>query len=121
VAVKITPSSGNVYRDLGFPRAEAENLLIRTDLMIRIEKLIRGRGLTQAGAARLFGVSQPRISDLVRGKIQRFSIDSLVEMLGLAGARVRLTVRLPQGAMGCPPRVQRALKQAAARTPRGRT
>jgi len=79
--MRITRSSGNVYLDLGFPRPEAGNLLIRTDLMVRIERLIRRRRLTQAQAARLFGVTQPRISDLVRGKLERFSIDSLVEML----------------------------------------
>ena len=50
-------------------------------------------GLTQARAAKLFDVSQPRVSDLMRGKIDRFSIDTLVEMLGHAGARVSLRVQ----------------------------
>jgi len=56
--------------------------------MIELSKLIESRGLTQADAAKLLGVTQPRISDLTRGKIDRFSIDSLVEMLGHAGVRV---------------------------------
>jgi predicted XRE-type DNA-binding protein len=61
--------------------------------MIRLSKLIEARGLTQAQAASLFAVTQPRISDLVRGKIERFSIDTLVAMLGQAGVRVQITVR----------------------------
>ena len=81
-------SSGNVFRDLGFPREEAEHLKIRADLMIRLTRLIDARRLTQARAARLLGVTQPRISDLVRGKIDRFSVDSLIEMLGRAGVRI---------------------------------
>src|SRR6266550_5290006 len=85
-------STGNVFRDLGFPIEEAEHLKIRADLMIQLAKLIRARGLTQAQAARLFGVTQPRISDLERGKIDLFSIDSLIEMLGHAGAQVTIRV-----------------------------
>jgi predicted XRE-type DNA-binding protein len=92
VRTRIQRSSGNVFRDLGFSREEAENLKIRTDLMIRLSKLIESRGLTQAEAARVFGVSQPRVSDLVRGKISRFSIDTLVAMLGHAGVRVQILV-----------------------------
>jgi predicted XRE-type DNA-binding protein len=92
MGTKIRRSSGNVFRDLGFSREEAENLKIRTDLMIRLSRLIESRGLTQAEAARVFGVSQPRVSDLVRGKINRFSIDTLVAMLGHAGVRVQILV-----------------------------
>ncbi len=90
---KIRPSSGNVFADLGFPEEEALNLKIRADLMIQLTRLIAARGLTQAAAARLLGVTQPRVSDLTRGKIDRFSVDSLIEMLGRAGARVSLVVR----------------------------
>ncbi len=89
---RIRRSSGNVFRDLGFSREEAENLKIRTDLMIQLSKLIQARRLTQAQAADLFGVTQPRVSDLVRGKIDRFSIDTLVAMLGHAGVRVQILV-----------------------------
>ena len=92
MTVKIRRSSGNVFRDLGFSKPEAENLKIRTDLMIRLRKVIEGRRLTQAQAATLFGVTQPRISDLVRGKIDRFSIDTLVAMLGHAGIRIQIVV-----------------------------
>ena len=88
----IRKSSGNVFRDLGFSAEEAENLRIRADLMIQLTKLIEARGLTQAAAAKLLDVTQPRISDLVRGKINRFSIDSLVEMLGHAGAHISFVI-----------------------------
>jgi predicted XRE-type DNA-binding protein len=81
----VTASSGNVFRDIGFPRGEAEHLRVRSQLMMAIEQLIKERGLTQTRAARLFGVTQPRVSDLVRGRIDLFSIDALVEMLGRAG------------------------------------
>ena len=62
--------------------------------MIQLTKLIQKRGLTQSKAARLMGVTQPRISDLARGKIYRFSIDTLVEMLGHAGVRVSLLLKI---------------------------
>jgi predicted XRE-type DNA-binding protein len=92
MATRIRRSSGNVFRDLGFPPADAENLKLRSELMIALGKLIEARSLTQVQAAALLGVSQPRISDLVRGKIDRFSIDTLVAMLGHAGVRVQLVV-----------------------------
>lgn len=88
----LTQSTGNVFDDLGFPRAEAENLRMRAALMSRIRGIIHGEGITQAHAAKVFGVTQPRISDLVRGKIDLFSIDALVNMLSAAGHRVRVTV-----------------------------
>jgi len=60
--------------------------------MIQLTKLIEARGLTQTAAARLLGVTQPRISDLMRGKIDRFSIDGLVEMLGRTGAHISFVI-----------------------------
>ncbi len=92
MTIKLQQSTGNVFRDLGFPREEAENLKIRSELMIQISKLIRSRRLTQAQAAGLLGVTQPRVSDLVRGKVERFSIDTLVAMLGHAGIQVQITL-----------------------------
>lgn len=93
-------SSGNVFRDLGFSPAEAEHLRIRSTLMVELRRVLARRGLTQAQAARLLGVTQPRISDLARGKIDRFSIDTLVDLLARAGVRVRLvaTARRRRGA-----------------------
>ena len=89
-------SSGNVYLDLGFPPAEAEHLLMRTKLMSTVDDVITERQLTQAQAARLFGVSQPRVSDVIRGRIERFTIDALVDMLAKAGVRLDI-VRLRAG------------------------
>ncbi len=93
MAIKITKSSGNVFRDLGFSPVEAEHLRLRAELMLAIEKLIGRRKLTQAQAAKLLGVTQPRISDLVRGRLHRFSIDALVEMLARAGVKVHLSTQ----------------------------
>jgi predicted XRE-type DNA-binding protein len=93
VARKVTKSAGNVFEDLGFKGEEAESLRIRSDLMIALTKVIDYRGISQRQAATLFGVTQPRISDLVRGKIDLFSIDTLVNMLAKAGAKVRVEVR----------------------------
>jgi len=81
MAVRIQRGAGNVFEDVGFPRAEAAHLLIRTDLMLQIARVLKARKLTQARAATLLKVSQPRISDLVRGRVELFSIDALVEML----------------------------------------
>jgi predicted XRE-type DNA-binding protein len=92
MGAKITPSSGNVFKDLGFSDSEAEHLRIRSTLMSAVRKLIDDRGLTQAEAAKLFRVTQPRISDLVRGRIDLFSIDTLVDMLARAGIQVDLVV-----------------------------
>ncbi len=90
---KIRRSSGNVFQDLGFSKDEAEHLKVRSALMIQMRKVLEARGLTQAAAAALLGVSQPRISDLVRGKIDLFSIDTLVDMLAHAGIRVELVMQ----------------------------
>jgi predicted XRE-type DNA-binding protein len=89
--LKITRGSGNVFLDLGFPPSEAENLLLRAQLMSRIADA--ARGMSQREAAKLFGVTQPRLNDLLRGKINKFSLDALVIMLGQAGMRVELKVK----------------------------
>ena len=90
---KPTRSSGNVFADLGFPPKAAEHLRVRSALMATVRKVIDDRGLTQTKAAALFGVSQPRVSDLVRGRIELFSVDTLIEMLARVGVRVELVVR----------------------------
>ena len=96
--LKITPSTGNVFRDLGFRREEAEHLLVRADLMIQVQKLIAARGLKQKAVARTLGVTQPRVSDLLRGRIDLFSTDALIDMLARLGATVRLTVKIRRAA-----------------------
>jgi predicted XRE-type DNA-binding protein len=92
MTVRVRRSTGNVFSELGFGEDEAENLKIRADLMIELTRLIEAQGLTQSAAAELLGVTQPRVSDLMRGKIDRFSVDSLIEMLGHAGACVSVVV-----------------------------
>jgi len=91
--MRVKKSSGNVFKDLGFERGEAENLRLRSKLMRELEKLIRDSGLTQSEAAELLGIQQSRVSDLVRGKIDRFSIDTLVKLLAKAGRDVEIRVK----------------------------
>lgn len=86
-------SSGNVFRDLGFSAEESTSLKVRGMLMVELEKHIRSKGLTQKQAAERFGVTQPRISDLMRGKIALFSVDTLITMLAHAGLHVDVKVR----------------------------
>ena len=93
---KVDRSSGNVFLDLGFPPEEAEHLKIRSSLMIHLRKVIEARGLKQADAAELLGVTQPRVSDLYQGKIHLFSIDTLVDMLAHAGVRIKFAVSSPK-------------------------
>ena len=97
MAIRMRRSSGNVFEDVGFPRPEAERLLIRSELMSEVERLIKKRRLTQKQAAKALGVTQPRISDLVRGHIDLFSIDTLVDMLGKLGIGVKLKTREIKG------------------------
>lgn len=86
----VTPAERNIFRDLDFDPEEAANLEIRSELMIEIRRIVEGRDLTQTEAAELFGTTQPRISELTRGRIEQFTIDSLVNMLTHAGMRVEL-------------------------------
>ena len=90
--LKVTPSSGNVFRDLGFS-AESEHLLVRADLLLQLQKALGTRHLTQVQAARLLHVTQPRVSDLLRGRIDLFSTDSLIDMLARLGVRVRVVLK----------------------------
>jgi predicted XRE-type DNA-binding protein len=78
-------SSGNVYKDAGFNDIEAKNLKLRSQLMSLLVKYIQHEHLTQKEAAKKLCVTQPRISNLMRGKIDLFSSDMLLEMLERAG------------------------------------
>jgi predicted XRE-type DNA-binding protein len=82
----------SVWDAISESSAEAENMKLRSSLMIALTEHIKHEGLTQAQAAKLLGVSQPRISDLNRGKIDLFSIDTLVNMLSAAGLHVEVQV-----------------------------
>jgi predicted XRE-type DNA-binding protein len=89
---KMQKSSGNVFRDVGFSEGESASMKIRAELMLKLSDMIQRRNLTQAEAAKLLGVTQPRVSDLVRGRIDLFSIDTLVDMVCRTGGSVRVAV-----------------------------
>jgi predicted XRE-type DNA-binding protein len=86
----VTPSSGNVYADLGLP--DAEEMYAKSLLSILIARAIRERGLTQSDAARLLGTTQPKVSELVRGRLSGFSIERLFRFLNALGMTVRIQV-----------------------------
>jgi len=86
----IVNSSGNVFIDLGYSPDEAAILQMRADLMADLRKFIKAKKLTQAKAAELFGVSQSRVSDLIRGKWERFSLEMLIILATRAGMHVTL-------------------------------
>lgn len=73
--------------------AEAENMKLRSSLMMALDQHVRAKGWTQAETARRLGVTQPRVSDLLRGKINLFSVDSLVNMVVAAGLQIEVRVR----------------------------
>ena len=90
--MRTTKGNENVFVDCGFPPAEAGNLRIRAKMLMALTGYIQERKITQARAARVMGVSQPRISDLVRGKIGLFTIDTLVNMVIAAGLKVDVDI-----------------------------
>ena len=83
-------SSGNVFVDLGYSPDEAAILQMRADLMANLRKFIKARKLTQLKAAEMLGVNQSRISDLARGKWEKFSLEMLIILATKAGMRVTL-------------------------------
>lgn len=88
--VRVTPSSGNVFLDLGFDEAEAQVMALRADLMAQLARQIKVRRLTQVEAAELLGVSQSRVSDLARGKVEKFSLDMLVQFAARLGKPAKI-------------------------------
>jgi predicted XRE-type DNA-binding protein len=85
--------SGNVFRDLGFSSDEADHLRIRSELMAKVQKVIMAGGLKQAEAAELLGVTQPRVSDLMRGRVDLFNVETLIDMLSKLGVRTKLVLQ----------------------------
>lgn len=90
--VKMYKSSGNVFKDIGFDDEESCNLLVRSRLMIEIERIIKASGWTQIEAAEVLGVVQPRISELLSGRIDRFSVDMLLKFLSRLGKKVTFKI-----------------------------
>ena len=88
----LTPATGTVFEELGFAPDVAANLHLRATLMVALLKAIKRKRLTQAAAAALLGVSQPRISDLQRCKIDKFSLDALVELLSRMNLQVAVDI-----------------------------
>ena len=88
----VTESSGNVFIDMGFAPGEAAVMALRADLMARLRLIVQAEGWTQAQAAEHFGVAQSRVSDLLRGKWQKFSLDMLITLAARAGRKVELAL-----------------------------
>jgi predicted XRE-type DNA-binding protein len=89
--IRVKESSGNVFRDLGFPNPEREQVKAR--LTLQIYRLIKGRGLTQAAAGEILGIQQPHVSGLMRGQSGNFSVERLMDFLTALGQDVEITVR----------------------------
>ena len=88
---KVTMGSGNVFADLGLPDPEIR--FMKSMLAIRIGIEMKRRRLDQAGAAALLGIDQPRVSKLLRGRLDAFSIDKLMKLLVRAGKEIEIVVR----------------------------
>ena len=87
---RITESSGNVFVDLGFDEAEAKVMALRVELIVQLRETLTRQGLTQAEAAKQLGVTQPRVSALLRGTKKDFSIDMLLTFAARLGLQPRL-------------------------------
>jgi predicted XRE-type DNA-binding protein len=85
-------SFANVWDALEDTQAEAANMTMRSNLLIAIEQKVRGWNITQIEAARRLGITQPRLNDLLRGRVQNFSLDTLINLASQAGLSVRLDI-----------------------------
>ena len=92
--LKVERGSGNVFADLGRPDAETQ--LLKAELVTRIDKMIRQRGLKQVEAAKLLGLSQPDISRLLRGNFREYSVERLMRLLTALGRDVEIVIREPR-------------------------
>lgn len=100
---------GSVWDAIEDTPQEAASMRARSTLMMNLAEVIQQQGMTQAQAATLFGVTQPRISDLIRGKINLFSLDTLIDMAATAGMGPVVKVSMPKAASG-----KRSPRRAAA-------
>ena len=89
---RVIKGQDNIFEDLGFEPVEAANLKIRTDLILDLQKYIQKQEWTQQQAADFFNETQPRISNLMNGEIERFSIDKLVQMIAKTGMQIKVEV-----------------------------
>ncbi|EDX83205.1 hypothetical protein S7335_384 [Synechococcus sp. PCC 7335] len=88
--IEVYPSCGNVFEDLGLP--DSDELLVKAKLADQISDIISKRKMTQAEAASLLGVDQPKVSALVRGKLSGFSIERLFRFLNLLGSSIEIRI-----------------------------
>ncbi len=91
--LQTTVGSDNVFRDLGLPEVEAQNLPLRANLVVHIRKAIGKLGLTQTEAAKRAGITQPRMNDLVKGRTHKFTLDALVNVAARLGYTVKLSLK----------------------------
>lgn len=87
---EIIKSSGNVFLDIGFDDAQAHVLALRADLMVQLEKTLKARKMTQIKASKVLGVCQSTVSDLKRGKLSKFSLDTLVQFAAKLGKLAKI-------------------------------
>jgi predicted XRE-type DNA-binding protein len=86
--------SGNVFADLGFP--DAEEMLVKAQLVHEIDRIVTGRRLKQAQVAKLLGIEQPDVSNLLRGRMRGYSVDRLLRFLAALDQDVEITIRPAQ-------------------------
>jgi len=98
---RVTPSSGNVFKDIGLP--DADILMAKADLVIRISQIIKRRRLTQGKAAEILGVNQSKVSALLRGHLAYFSMDRLFRFLNALGNDIEITIKPRRTASRLPP------------------
>ena len=91
--IHITKGSDNIFEDLGFAAEVAQNLLIRANLMISIIEWYRGSQMTQVAAAKVLGITQPRLNLILKAEVESFSLDALVNIAAKAGLTVQLLVK----------------------------
>ncbi|HEV3457564.1 MAG TPA: helix-turn-helix transcriptional regulator, partial [Thermoanaerobaculia bacterium] len=91
LGIPVTPSSGSVFDDLGFPEPEEE--LTKAQLASHIRQVVKRRRLTQVAAAALMGIDQPKVSALLNGRLANFSSDRLMRLLTALGQDVEIVVR----------------------------
>ena len=96
--VEVHRGSGNVFADLGL--ADAEKLKIKTGLVVEIRKAVRSRGLTQQEAAKLMGITQPKVSDMMRGDFSNLSERKLMDCLTRLGYDIEIKVRPAKSEVG---------------------
>ena len=102
----IEPGSSNVFADLGRPGADAH--MLKAELVGRIDALVRRRGITQAEAARLLGLSQPDVSRLLKGDFREYSLERLFRLLTALGRDIDIVIRRPRSPDGAKLRIAAA-------------